>query len=157
MNADSLSSLTLEQKSWLTDPRSLSKRLREHTQNHITFHLFYDSWGMVDNALRALLAIKQDEKTWIRNIEFRYDDVLWISAVVVIPESSITSDTSELSHVGKQAIGDLLFQDPTLTRGEFSFCEIAQMHFERHSIFHYKQKPLLIVETFFPAFFKRIS
>lgn len=152
-----LSSLSVNQQNWLTYPHSLTKKLRTQTHNTISHHLLYDDWGTADDASLTLLNAKQDEKTWIRRIEFHHNNTPWISAVVTIPESSITDETIELSHIGKQAIGDILFQDPSLTRSAFSFCKINDLQFTRHSLFHYKQKPLLIIETFFPAFFKEVQ
>ena len=147
--------LSDEEKSWLTDSSSLSLRLRQFTKNKIIFQVLHDHWDNADEAAYQLLSIDHKMKTWIRRIEWCYENQLWIHATVVIPETSLTDQTRELMHVGNGAIGDILFQDPTLTRSHFTFQKNENI-FSRDIIFHYKQHPLLITEIFFPEFFRAV-
>ena len=138
---------------WLVDPSSLTKKLREFTHNKITFHVLQDAWGIADDASRVLLSIPAEEKTWLRHIEWRFENRVWIDAVVVIPDSSL-QNAPELNKIGKNPIGDILFQDPTLLRDEFIFEKMGN-NFLRRSVFRFKKQPLLINETFLPNFFAR--
>ena len=138
--------LTPTQIDWLTNKASLTERLRTFTQNKISLQLLYDDWGMTD----------QNEDAWIRRIEWRYYDEIWIAASVIIPEQSVTEDTNELTRVGERSIGDVLFQDPTLTRSDFIFKKWGNNSWSRHSIFHFKQKPLFVIEHFYSTFFDSI-
>lgn len=139
--------LNPKQIDWLTSKESLTRRLRDFTQHKITLALLYNDWGMIDHNTNA----------WIRRMEWRYFDVVWITATVVIPETSINEETHLLLSIGKQSIGDILFQDPTLTRSEFSFSQITENGISRSSTFYYRQQPVLVVENFLPNFFDAVN
>ncbi|MCX7124553.1 MAG: chorismate lyase [Gammaproteobacteria bacterium] len=157
MNNTLLLSLNDNERSWLMSSESLTKRLREFTHNKITHHLFYDNWGTTDDISIAALSIDRHTKTWIRHMEWRLEDTILVACSVVIPETSITAHTQELLHVEKKSIGDILFQDKTLSRSDFTFYKNAENNWTRFSIFYFKKQPLLITENFLPAFFKKIS
>jgi chorismate--pyruvate lyase len=142
--------------SWLSSKVSLSKKLREFTSNKIAHHLFYDDWGDAPDFAYTALNIKRDSKTWIRNMQWRMGDAVWLDCTVVIPASSIVEETMALQHIGKNSIGDILFQDPTLTRSDFTFIKENHDRWSRYSIFYFHGKPLLIHETFLPDFFHAI-
>lgn len=143
--------------SWLSSKDSLSKKLREFTHNKISHHLFYDDWGDAPDFAYAALNIEHDSKTWIRNMQWRINDAIWLACTVVIPASSITTETTILQHIGKNSIGDILFQDPSLKRSDFTFIKENGDRWSRYSIFHFHGKPLLISETFLPDFFYAID
>ena len=155
-NENNLEHLTALEKSWVTNTASLTTRLRQLTHNEIKLELFYDNWGDADTSSREALKINPDEKTWIRHIEWRYNTIAWLSCDVVIPNSSITSETEELKLIGKGSIGDTLFKDKTLQRSDFSFFKTDENTITRHSVLLYKGQPLLVIETFLPAFFEAI-
>ncbi len=142
-----LEDLTRLQQDWLTSKESLTQRLRAFTHNKITHHLFYDDWGITD----------QNQEAWIRRMEWRYENEVWVSCIVVIPETSMTAETSELMHIGKRSIGDILFQDPTLTRSDFVFSVLENGNIKRTSTFYYKNHPIVLVENFFPEFLGKIE
>lgn len=147
--------LSIDQIAWLTDPRSLTQKLRAFTQNKITFHVLHDGWQDVGETSRSILKLSNEEKTWIRKIEWRFQNILWINAVVVIPESSMLNAV-ELKKIGNNPIGEILFKDPTLMRDDFIFEKIDN-DFVRRSIFRFKKQPLLINERFFSDFFARVD
>ena len=138
--------LTSHQRDWLSSKESLTKRLRTVTQNKITHHLFYNDWGIVD----------QNTTAWIRRMEWRYENTTWVACTVMIPETSINEETQELLHTGEKSIGDTLFQDPTLTRSDFTFSKCNNNEWGRESIFYYKQQPIFLVEHFYAEFFDAI-
>ena len=131
-----IATLTPAQQSWLTDPSSLTKRLREFTHNAITHHLFFNDWD-------------EKKENWIRKMEWRYHGATWVACVVTIPKNSLMD---ELKTVGARSIGEILFSEPSLTRSEFVF-EKQDDHIARHSVFHFKQKPIYLTENFTPEFF----
>jgi chorismate-pyruvate lyase len=142
--------------SWLSSKVSLTRRLREFTHNQISHHLFYDDWGTASDQAIASLNINSDTKTWIRKMQWRMSDEIWVACDVIIPESSITDKTVILKQIGKNSIGDILFQDTNLQRSNFEFF-ISGSTITRHSIFYFYDQPLLITETFLPAFFQAIE
>lgn len=139
--------LNAHQVDWLTSKESLTKRLHTFTQNNIALELLYDDWGMVDDNATA----------WIRRIEWRLDNQVWIAGTVVIPESSINADTNVLTHIGTKSIGDTLFQDPTLSRSDFSFSKLDDGAWSRQSTFYFMGQPLVIIEKFTREFFQATS
>lgn len=139
--------LNSAQIEWLINPESLTKRLREFTDNKISLHVLYDDWGMTD----------QNQEAWIRRIEWRHFDEIWIIATVIIPGTSITEETAELKNIGGKPIGEILFKEPTLTYSDFIFEKINKNEWLRQRTFYFKQKPLMIFETFLPAFFSAIN
>ena len=141
---------------WLCSKESLTQRLREFTHNQISHHLFYDDWGIASDQAVTSLTITHDTKTWIRKMQWRLGDEIWVACDVVIPASSITSETAILKNIGGNSIGDILFQDPTLQRSDFEFF-MSDTTVTRHSIFYFHEQPLLVIETFLPAFFQAIE
>lgn len=138
--------LTCVEKKWLTDHASLTQRLREFTHGKISHHLFFDDW---DN-------LNQTTKTWVRRMEWRYENKIWVTCTVVIPETSIYPNNTELLSVGKNSIGDILFKDTSLKRTDFIFSRHGNNTWSRQSTFIYKQKPIYLTELFSSDFFKAI-
>ena len=133
---------------WLSYKPSLTKRLREFTNNQISFHVIHEDWGEIDRA-----------PTWIRKIQWRLDNSCWIEADLLIPKSSINTETKCLLETHERPIGEQLFTEPSLQRSDFDFFQSLDKEdiWIRQSVFHFKQQPLTLKETFFPPFFKAIE
>lgn len=143
---------------WLTNPESLTKRLRKLTDNKIEHQLLFNDWGKPDPRILTQLSIQKDEKTWIRQMNWCSNTEQWIHGIVVIPEFGITKQTEELLRIGKNSIGDTLFTDNNLERFPFYFqYDGVNNTWSRLRILHYKSTPMAILETFFPAFFEHLS
>lgn len=133
---------------WLSYKPSLTKRLRKFTNNKITFHVCHEGFGL-----------SEDQPAWIRKIQWRLDNICWIEADLIIPKSSINPETACLLETHERPIGEQLFQEPSLTRSDFLFYQTDKCSdtWIRESTFHFKQQPLTLKETFFPAFFTAIQ
>lgn len=142
--------------SWLCSKVSLTHRLREFTNDRILHRLFYDNWGVAPTQAITSLNMNPNTKTWIRKMQWCLGNESWVACDVIIPESSITTKTAILKQIGKNSIGDILFQDPNLQRSDFEFF-ISDNTVTRDSIFYFHHQPLLITETFLPAFFQAIK
>lgn len=132
--------LTTTQQDWLTSKESLTKRLRTFTHGKISHHLLYNDW---------------EKNAWVRRMEWRHENSVWVACVVTIPKTSLNAETDALLHIGTRSIGEVLFQDSTLTRSDFIFSKIHD-GWKRDSIFYYKNQPILLVENFLPEFFDAI-
>lgn len=141
-----LAGLNPDQIDWLTDKNSLTQRLRTFTRDFIQLHILYDDWGMTES----------NQEAWIRRIEWKHGEDIWITATVIIPDTSITPETEELTRIGNRAIGEILFRDPTLTRSDFTFYK-EKSGWLRESVFYYKQKPIFISEYFHSLFLDVVS
>lgn len=148
--------LTQIEHDWLTNNSSLTRRLREFTHGKISHHLFFNDWEQPDSVACTALKINADAKAWVRRMEWRYENEVWVTCTVVIPETSIYPNNTELLSIGKNSIGDILFQDPTLKRTDFIFSQHDDQTWLRESFFYYKQKPIYLTELFLPDFFKAI-
>lgn len=156
--------LSDQEQAWLTDKNSLTKKLREFAGEKIQLVLLCEGWISAQSwhpntpilTYRNLLEIKDPtEATWIRQVEWQYEKNIWLSCTVVIPRSSvILGRTDELICLGGRSIGDVLFKDSTLESSDFQFLSLYRDSITRYRILTYKGQPLLIVETFLPAFFK---
>ena len=124
---------------WFTDKNSLTKRLREFTHNNIEHHLFFNDWDA-------------KKENWIRDMEWQNHGETWMHCIVTIPRASLID---ELKDVGHRSIGEILFAEPSLRRSDFDYQEKNGIY-SRRSIFHFKEKPFELIETFFPAFFQAI-
>lgn len=157
LSEKSLDHLNTIEREWITDKNSLTLRLREFTQQKITLELKYDNEDDMDTMSRTILKATSSEKPWVRRIIWSYEGTPWLSCQVVIPKSSITGETQHLTQIGTGSIGDILFKDTTLTRDAFLFEKKDDHTIARHSVFYYKKQPLLVSETFLPAFFEALK
>lgn len=133
---------------WLSYKPSLTARLREFTNQQISFHLIKESWELVENI-----------PTWVRCIQWRLADNCWIEANLLIPKSSIVAETASLLSSHERPIGEQLFTEPSLTRSNFEFFEVPDQPatWIRKSTFTFKNQPLTLIETFYPCFFEAIE
>ncbi len=158
----------------LTDNDSLTKKLRNITNGTIQHRLYFADWSKPDADECQPLNIKPDEKVWLREIEWINNQQLWVYARAVIPETSLTDETAQLTELGNRSVGDLLFSDPNLTRNAFEICRIQANHsyydracseraltpselWARRSVFSFYGKPLLVMEMFFPEIFEYLA
>lgn len=130
---------------WLSFKPSLTNRLRAFTNNRITFQVISEGWST-----------DTKEKIWQRKIRWVMDGNCWIEADLTIPHSSINTETQCLLATHERPIGEQLFQEPSLKRSDFLYFK-ADGFWIRESVFHYKNQPITLKETFFPAFFNAIQ
>jgi len=156
---------------------SLTHHLRQLTANKIQFSLLTHGWASALTADRQTLNLPPTERTWIRHIEWRYQSNLWVYAVTLIPETTLEQIKKKLTDWDKP-IGELLFQDPSLNRRHFRFCQLLLQNqfnglheqaplelrspnttplWTRQSLLSFRQYPLLITESFLPAAYGTLS
>jgi len=129
---------------WLTYSKSLTERLQKFTRDRIQFRLV-QNWKI------------NNEKIWIRKSEWHFENAVWIKADLLMSDSSVNQNTKQLLNINQKPIGEILFQDPKLKRSDFLFYQHTEnLTWSRKSIFHFKQQPIELIETFYPAFFKSL-
>ena len=152
-------------QSWLYDHNSLtlkleslSKRFKVCVQQQIKVHSSKQLSGYFDNE-NAIL---------VREVLLYIDNTPVIFAQTEIPISTLTDDQITLSEIGDSSLGKILFQDPSMLRGQIevtSFCANSPIHdfcqsinqatqdtlWARRSLFYLDNKPLLVSELFLPA------
>jgi len=158
---------TPEQWEWLNSADSLTARLRHFTDHQTSMELLYAGWGEALPEEKAAFS-ETLSAVWIRQIIHQYRQIPWIWARVIIPEHTL--QTTGLDGGTPHPIGDILFQDPNLTRTDLMFARLTIRHpyyqqirqylspkttqvCARRSMLWFHQQPLLINEVFLPAFF----
>lgn len=159
---------TPEQAAWLENPESLSKRLREYTQNKIEFVLHEASWARIYSQEQNKLASSLP-RFWVREISWQYQGKCWVWARTIIPENSLEDLSKNLMQDPNLPIGDILFSSDKWKRSEIELFHVEQNHFyaaelkkcapeikwplrARSSIFYCEDKGILVTEVFFPEF-----
>ena len=147
-------------------PDSLTGHLRQLTNNNVIFRLLFANWGHADPIERQALNLASEERTWIRCIEHRYENKLWVYGRTIFPEATIKATRKIFSGLGVQSLGDVIFQDPSLKREPFSYALLSQNNiyypslasvvdkkenvWARRSILYFQEQPILINEIFMP-------
>jgi chorismate lyase len=151
---------------WLNSEDSLTARLRQLSNNRTHIRLLSAGWGEIYPEEQTLLG--RDGKYWVREILHLHLQHIWIWARTIIPAQTLS--ITQLDGASPQPLGDILFQDPHLTRSPKALALLPEQHpyqrtaalhnntskrscWARRSIFWYHQQPLLIAEVFLPAFF----
>lgn len=141
---------------WLLYQGSLTQQLYK-LQKKILLKVIADTPSVTpDISAQNALHLQPSEKARAREVVWEWDQKAIIEATVIIPQTSITQETYELTLVNENPIGLILFSDPTLQRSEFTFY-MKKTNWVRESIFIFKGKPLLIRELFRPLFFDIIA
>ncbi len=154
-------------KTWalMSHPGSLTQKLRELSNGQMQFRLIDASWGAAYPDEAEKLGVPPSESLWIRNIEMRYQDKLWVYGRGLAPKATLLANNDSLQTAG--SIGDIIFKDPNLKRDAFEYCQLTEKNayyqpiksalndteepiWARRSILYFHQKPILVVEIFLP-------
>jgi len=156
---------TQKTAAWLYDHNSLTKKLESY------FNSFsVEIKQQVTTKSNILLSkyFSHEEEILVREVFLHCDNKPVVFAQTEIPFSTLTEQQAELAQIGDQALGKILFQDPTMLRGQIEVTEFKkgsifhqlaidlQQPFEyslwaRRSLFYLNNKPLLVSELFLPA------
>jgi chorismate--pyruvate lyase len=105
---------------------------------------------------------------WTREVQLFCDEQPWVFARTVIPPATLCGRSRRLQHLGDRPLGEVLFTDPGVQRGEVQIARItASQHLHRRafgalaelpaviwgrrSLFRIDGRPLLICEIFLPG------
>ncbi len=165
--------LTVTQWHWLSDSGSLTQRLKDHFSDNITFRLLFEGKANLEADEAALLCLDINQKQWVREVAWYYQQQCWIVARVVVPVSRASSFDDILT-IGERSIGDLLFRSDGIVSGEIELAQIPRKHpyylrvnritrlqvaslWGRRRTFSRSGGSLLVNEIFLPEFFAHAS
>lgn len=151
--------------SWLYDHSSLTKKLE------LKFNSFsVDIKQQINIKPNALLShyFDNENSILVREVFLRCNNQAVVFAQTEIPSSTLTEKQTALAQIGKQALGKILFQDPSMLRGKIEASEfkvgsaihqfvaeigqpVTHSLWARRSLFYINNKPLLVSELFLPA------
>jgi chorismate--pyruvate lyase len=115
-----------------------------------------------------VLGLRRYGYVWIREVRLFCDNQPWVFARTLIPTSTLRGCYKRLTHLGTRPLGEVLFTDPMVRRGEVEVARIdaAQCLYRhalaglaasgdtiwgRRSVFYIHGQPLLVCEIFLPS------
>ena len=151
-------------RSWLYDNNSLTQKLENLCGK---FHVKVRQQRKISSVTPSLSSHFNNEKNLLlREVFLCCDNVPVVFAQTEIPLSTITQSQAQLTELGSQSLGKILFQDPTIKRGTIEVAQFAQKSqqvlsqslglnyqhplWARRSFFYINDKPLLVSELFLP-------
>ena len=128
-------------------PHSLTEQLRAAAAYSFRVDIISEQFIWLEPESAPMLALTHAEQAWCREVYLKIDEVIWVQAKTIIPESSLRHSAVEaLRHINHKPLGEILFSDPHLTRSAF-----VVEHTTRSSIFLFHGQPILLRETFLPV------
>lgn len=147
-------------RSWLKEQGSLTRRLQD--QAHTSFKVQILNQGIlpIQETERQWLGVSH-QRIWVRQVLLEVDGQPWVFARSLLPLDSRGSLLRRLTQVGNQALGQLLFANPHIQRGDLQFCAPNQLPFSslwgRASCFYTDSLRLLVAEHYLPAMATRLK
>ena len=160
--------LDIHLKNWLLDPNSLTARLKANATN---FKVVVVGQAQARcSEQESCQFIAEGEPVLIREVLLYCDDSPQVFARSLLPLSSLTGDEASLASLGEMPLGQVIFNNPNLVRGDISVgcfdanskvAEVAQFLdlpkqeqlWGRRSLFFLHDKPLSVAEVFLPGAF----
>lgn len=147
-------------RSWLKEEGSLTRRLQSQAQSSFRVRILNQGVLPIQETERQWLAVAH-QRVWVRQVLLEVDDQPWVFARSLLPLDSRGSLLRRLTQLGNQALGQLLFANPRIHRGELRFCAPGQLPFPslwgRASCFHSSSLRLLVAEHYLPAMATRLK
>ncbi|WXU00364.1 MAG: Chorismate pyruvate-lyase [Catillopecten margaritatus gill symbiont] len=144
LNNDPLESNLLE--SWLIDDASLTKKLKQKFAD-FSVKVLSEIQGKAHNNEQDLLGTQAD--CIIREVELWGNQHAVVFARSIIP---ITDDTQNLLGIGSKPLGEILFNDASIARGELQITRMGDV-WGRRSTFAIGDTRVLVSEFFLEALY----
>ncbi len=144
-------------QAWLETPGSLTLLLQQTAAPKVLHHHLSALGWMTAGAQEQAIwpGFSMGQRIWQREISFSVDEVCWLRARVLIPESSLVGAAGvALQYCGAQSLGGVLFQDETLSRTALGYgleCSPEGICVTRHGLYTFYSQPLVISECFSKA------
>lgn len=150
---------------WLLDEGSLTRHLVRVSGGNFRVHLRRQEWALPRLDERRLLNIPARQYALVREVELHCNGRPWVFARSVLPVASLAGGLRHLRKFRDASLGQLLFSDPAMQRGDYELvrgaahslgvpAELAvdEALWGRRSLFRYHGKPIMVSELFLPAF-----
>jgi chorismate--pyruvate lyase len=154
---------------WLHDRGSLTARLKMAcTSGDFRVQVLAQGWGRPLYSERALLGMRRGEIALVREVALLCGGERWVFARTLIPASTLRGPARRLVHLGERPLGEVLFSDPHMQRGETEVARLLPRHplfasavgglarppekiWGRRTLYYLSRRPLLVNEIFLPA------
>lgn len=159
----------LPMRHWLTDQRSLTAKLIDHSRRFTVRRLRQGvAVCLADEHAEIGLAHRRQVRE--RDVLLECDDQPVVFAHTVIPLAASAADWPFFSALGNRSLGATLFSDPQVIRGPLAYARLQPTHplairagattsadwgdrplFARRSVFRRAAGVMLVTEVFLPA------
>ena len=152
---------------WLVDEKSLTKRLISACSEQFSVKVLNQSWVKPSVSEQKLLSVRKGERVLLRQVILYCGESPVIFAHSLIPIDTLRGKHRRLGSLNNKPLGKYLFSKPYLKRSSLQWslikpnnalyhiiAENNSIHgniWGRRSLFHLKQKKLLVSEYFLPA------
>ena len=126
-------------RSWLLDSGSLTQRLKSMCSKHFRVKVLRHDWGIPSSSEQEFLQC-HNEMASIREVLLLVDDYPAVFARSVLPASSLTGSNRELLNLGERPLGEFLFNQPSLKRGQIEIEELPAKQFNPYLDHHYQDE-----------------
>jgi len=151
---------------WLSDEGSLTQKLVALSKDQFEVQVLRHDAATPDVGEANALKMTRDTPVMVREVVLKGRDRPWIFARSILPMTTMTGRLAGLRTLSNQPLGELLFQDPSMTREpiEAACLPARGLHvpaalaagdeplWARRSVFCLDQKPLLVCEVFLSEF-----
>lgn len=153
-------------RDWLWDSGSLTARLRELGGQKFTVRVVAQHWCRAMPSERVELGCERRPWSFVREVYLYCGKVPCVFARTVIPAATLRGGQRRLLHLGSKPLGELLFRDPKMERGQLEITCLMpgdtlypRAHHQSNStgvlwgrrcVFWLDQSPLLVNEFFLP-------
>ena len=152
---------------WLIDPASLTQRVMVACHGKFRVEVISQHRGSPNLDECQALNIQPGQIARIREVRLLCNNVAWVYARTIIPNSSLAGPVRRLRLLGNKPLGAVLFADKTMQRGSLEIAALTPQHqlyrhaipttrsrqpviWGRRSVFYLSGKPLLVSEFFLP-------
>ena len=151
---------------WLIDDGSLTRKLVALSKDQFEVEVLRQDAATPDASEANALKITQKTPVMIREVVLKGRGRPWVFARSILPMTTMTGRLAGLRTLSNQPLGELLFQDPSMTREPLEMaCLPARILsvpaalaagdeplWARRSVFFLDRKPLLVSEVFLSEF-----
>ena len=152
---------------WLMDSGSLTKKLVQKANGNFRVSVLNQSIRPVLRSEQHALLIPHRQWALIREVILYGNNVPWVYARTAIPLTTLKGSLRRLHYLGNKPLGEQLFTDPSMLRGELQIAKFLPSHLPgtakktllspwqstwgRRSVFCLSSQPLLVSEVLLPS------
>jgi chorismate--pyruvate lyase len=151
---------------WLSDDGSLTRKLIALSKDQFEVQVLQQDVSTPMASEAKALKITPNTPVMIREVVLKGRGRPWIFARSILPMTTMTGRLAGLRNLSNQPLGELLFQDPSMTREPLETAYLParvlsvpaplaagdDRLWARRSVFFLDQKPLLVTEVFLSEF-----
>lgn len=161
-----LSTLSVQERSWLFNEDSLTKRLNDLSLNCFSVEVLLEDWQTLRADEYLGLVVDTQNKGWVREVFLKGAGEPWVFARSVAMQVGLNNPLYDLTTLGDKPLGSILFMDDSFRRTPL---EIALYPSEllpdpyhngslwgRRSSFINEDLAILVQEIFLPPFWRQL-